>query len=327
MVTPVDAVVSWVEGNDPVHRQKRQKAMKHGNLENIDPIAAGLDETRFKDNGELFYCLASIRKFAPWIRRIHLITDNQVPRFLTSQRRKELGLDVVDHRVIFRSYEWALPTFNSRSIETAMCRIPDLAEHFIYFNDDFVITSPVKSKDFFSDGKVVLRGSWQPFKHYGVIGIKLSLLINFLAKKLLGLTRTMYLLGQMRAAKIAGFNRTYYRAPHVPHPIRKTTLSDWFEKHPELFAENIKFQFRDINQYWPVSLANHLEIANSNAILADEKQIEMIRGEFHSKKRIKEKLQAIQAGETLFVCLESMEKVDLALQGEIETVIGDLIRT
>jgi MFS family permease len=41
-------------------------------------------------------------------------------------------------------------------------RIPDLAEDFLYVNDDFAIVQPVQPTDFFRDGRVVLRGRWKP---------------------------------------------------------------------------------------------------------------------------------------------------------------------
>ena len=41
-----------------------------------------------------------------------------------------------------------------------MSEIPGLAEHFIYFNDDFFLLNPVKEEDFFIEGKPVIRGLW-----------------------------------------------------------------------------------------------------------------------------------------------------------------------
>jgi len=115
---PIDGVITWVDGSDPEHRQKRRAAEHAAGGDIGQPIPAGTDPTRFIDNGELRYCLASLHRFAPWLRRIHLITDNQCPAFLDEALQRHYRVTIVDHREVFRDYEWALPTFNSRSIAT-----------------------------------------------------------------------------------------------------------------------------------------------------------------------------------------------------------------
>jgi hypothetical protein len=55
----------------------------------------------------------------------------------------------VTHQQIFRWPEH-LPTFNSTSIESHLHRIPGLAEHFIYANDDMFLGAPVAPEDFFT---------------------------------------------------------------------------------------------------------------------------------------------------------------------------------
>jgi hypothetical protein len=44
---------------------------------------------------------------------------------------------------------WALPTFNSCSIEMFLHRIPGLSERFLYGNDDMFPVSPLTEEDFF----------------------------------------------------------------------------------------------------------------------------------------------------------------------------------
>ena len=322
---PVDAVISWVDGNDPDHRLKRAKALALSSEHSDIPIAAGKDETRFSDNGELRFCLASIRKFMPWIRHIHLVTDQQVPNFITPDLTQEYRLKIVDHKDIFSSYEWALPTFNSRTIETALWRIEDLANHFIYFNDDFLLVNRLNPEDFFRDGKVILRGKWQRIKHYGKVRVTLNLWANLLAKTLLGRTRTMNLAAQMRAAQLADMKDRYYQSPHNPRPVRKKTLVDYYTKNPEVFSENIKYRFRDMSQHLAISLADHLEIVQKNAILLDQSRTAIIRGEQDSESTIRQILEKISQGEHDFLCLGSMEKLDQKLRGEIYYMISKLV--
>jgi hypothetical protein len=157
--TRIDAVIAWVDGNDPEHIRKRRNFIHTEGDNYRREVPTGRDTTRFTDNGELEYCIRSIRAFAPWIRTIHLVTDNQIPKFLTPDLRRELNVHVVDHRQIFAGFKYALPTFNSRTIETALWRIPNLADHYIYFNDDFILTGDVSPSDFFDEGKVFCAAS------------------------------------------------------------------------------------------------------------------------------------------------------------------------
>jgi hypothetical protein len=45
-----------------------------------------------------------------------------------------------------------LPTYNSVVIERYLHKIPDLAEHFVYFNDDFYIINNISTERFFKNG-------------------------------------------------------------------------------------------------------------------------------------------------------------------------------
>ena len=303
----IDAVITWVDGSDQNHLKKRLKVLGNTSDAVHNTVSTGLDKTRFIDNGELKYCILSIRKFAPWIRTIHLITDNQVPDFLTPDLQAKLGVNIVDHKEIFDSYEWALPTFNSRSIETVIWRIPGLASHFIYLNDDFVIAKQVKPEDFFVGDKVILRGNWSSINSYGAIRLLLNRMGSFFAKKLFGITRSMHLLLQIRSAQLAGFENKYFRVPHVPHPIRTDTLRTFFDDNPEAFESNIRYRFRNMNQYNSIFLANHLEIGKGNAELRAPDDFLMINGEMDFFPVLNRKLKKIQNNRVRFICLQGLE--------------------
>lgn len=322
----IDAVVTWVDGDDPVHRQKREAALNQRSQQHEEPVAAGRHETRFKDNGELRYCLSSIRRFAPWVRYIHLITDNQTPRFLTPKLIEEYRINCVDHQDIFQSYEWALPTFNSQTIETAIWRIPGLADQFLYLNDDFLITGNVTPEDFFVGDKVVLRGEWRSLPHNGPARVRLNQFVNVLAYKLLHRTRTMHPLAQMRAARLAGFDKWYFHTPHLPHPVRTSTLATFFECDPEAFTKNIGYRFRDANQYWSISLAYHLEINNDRAVLTGAGDAAPINGERHSAATIRKRLNAVRRGQLRFLCLTALERMDTSVRQEINTTLDTLLQ-
>lgn len=318
----IDAVITWVDGNDLAHRKKRVAAFKTVARNEKNFLPTGFDNTRFSDNGELRYCIASIVKFAPWIRNIYLVTDNQVPDFLTPEMQQQNNIYIVDHKVIFESHESVLPTFNTRTIETALWRIPGLASRFIYFNDDFVITNSVEPEDFFIGNKVVLRGSWKTSSRYGPGRLKLNNLASYIAKNFLGITRSMHRLLQIRSAKLAGFSGQYFRSPHVPHPVHTNTLKYFFEENPECFEENIKFRFRNTDQFSAIFLANHLEIKNKNAVLKQTGDSLMINGEMDFLLSINKKLRKIENEDVLFVCLQGFERFSKNHRQKIEHVFN-----
>ena len=99
--TLIDAVITWVDGNDIHHLNKRMKILEDEIGLPRNDLITSRDETRFLDNGELYYCIKSIRTFIPWIRTIYLVTDNQVPGFLTPDMQKHYQIQLVDHREIF----------------------------------------------------------------------------------------------------------------------------------------------------------------------------------------------------------------------------------
>jgi hypothetical protein len=321
---PIDAVITWVDGNDPEHRKRRMLALNREAQATPLPIASRGDETRFLDNGELRFCLASIRKFAPWIRNVYLVTDRQRPEFLTPAVQESLNVTLVDHTDIFAGHDWALPTFNTRTIETALWRIPGLSDRFIYFNDDFVICGPVRPGDFFAGNSVVARGAWNRVKSYGRWHLLASRLANFLTKKLLGITRTMHLLLQMRSAGLAGFTQKYYRVDHVPHPVHKPVLESFFKQKPDLFQQNIRYRFRDIEQFSAIFLAYHLKIAQNEAVLVPPDGVMMVHGEMDRPLWLERKIRRIESRDMRFLSLQGIEKMHETYRSRMEDVLTDL---
>ncbi|MFJ9181218.1 stealth family protein [Streptomyces sp. NPDC102360] len=136
---PVDAVYTWVDGSDPQWQRRRAAAVG----EPYHPEAA--NAARYLSRDELRYSLRSLHLYAPWIRNIFIVTDQQVPSWLNTVHSK---INVVDHRDIFTDAA-ALPTFNSHAIESQLHHIEGLAEHFLYFNDDVFLGRPALPQDFF----------------------------------------------------------------------------------------------------------------------------------------------------------------------------------
>lgn len=320
----IDAVITWVDGNDPVHQKKRMRAMDKDVPDRSPLFLARDDDTRFLDNGELRFCIASIRRFAPWIRNIYLVTDEQVPAFLTPEVQRQLRVRLVNHAEIFAGHDWALPTFNSRTIETALWRIPGLADRFIYFNDDFVLTAPVQIGDFFYGESVVARGHWQRMASYGHVRLLVNRMISYLAKTVLGITRTMHLLLQIRSAQLAGFTRIYFRVEHVPHPVHKPVLQSFFDANPELFERNIRYRFRDTEQFSAIYLGYHLKMERGEAGFRKPHDVLMVHGEIDPRRRLERKIRKIERREVRFVSLQGLERMDGRQRKRLEDVLVDV---
>jgi len=139
-------VFTWVDGADSLWR------VDYDQWNTAVPSEMGndaRDPARYRDNGELRFALRSIRSFAPWVRRIHLVTAGHAPRWL---RVDAHGIRVVPHCRIFAARD--LPTFNSHAIEARLHHIPGLAEHFIYFNDDVFLARHQPPANFFDDAGI-----------------------------------------------------------------------------------------------------------------------------------------------------------------------------
>jgi hypothetical protein len=304
----VDAVVTWVDGSDLDHAKHRRAVLEDSETKNSSTIPAGLDSSRFENNNEIEYCLRSIRKFAPWIRTIHLVTDKQCPRFLTAKERHRLGIELVDHTTIFAGHEKALPTFNSLSIETVLHRIPGVAPNYIYLNDDFILLGPTAIEDFFTRQGVVLRGTWRKLRRYGKARLALSKLLNHLLKRLFGINRAMSMLQQIRGAELAGARGMYFAVVHAPYPIKRDTIRQFFQSHRAALAKNISYRFRSTDQYATTSLANHLEISGGHARLMPPDDSLMICFNRDSLTQVRMKIKSLQSGKFRFLCIQSLEE-------------------
>ncbi len=140
---PVDVVYTWVDGSDPAWDAAREKRL--AGITGTPTTRESSGRARYLAHDELRHSLRSLHLFAPWVRRIHLVTAGQVPDWLDTEHPQ---IELVDHSAILPSD--ALPTFNSHAIETALHRIEGLAEHFVYLNDDFFLGRPVRPELFFN---------------------------------------------------------------------------------------------------------------------------------------------------------------------------------
>ncbi|MDZ5145579.1 stealth family protein [Microbacterium testaceum] len=140
----VDMVFSWVDGSSSEFQRQRAARMKGYVVGDGDDNAA-----RYRQVDELRYALRSVHMYAPWVRRIFIATDSPTPEWLADHPQ----VTIVRSEEFFADPS-VLPTHNSHAVEAQLHRIPGLAEHFLYSNDDMFFGRPVTPELFFSGGGV-----------------------------------------------------------------------------------------------------------------------------------------------------------------------------
>ena len=136
----IDFVIPWVDGNDPEWIKSFQKY-------NTNDEKTDTSNIRYRDHGLLRYWFRAVEEFAPWVNKVHFITNGQKPEWLNINNNK---LNWVKHDDYIPNE--LLPVFSSHPIELYMHKIPNLSEHFVYFNDDIFITNKVSPSYFFKNG-------------------------------------------------------------------------------------------------------------------------------------------------------------------------------
>ena len=140
--TPIDFVISWVDGNDPQWLEERAKYLGSASK------SADTRKRRVRDWNNLHYLFRGIELYAQWVNHIYLVTPNQTPSWLNTKHPK---ITVVDQNALFP--QELRPTFNNCAIELLLHKIPGLSENFVYLNDDMFIIKETTEEDFFKNGR------------------------------------------------------------------------------------------------------------------------------------------------------------------------------
>lgn len=227
---PVDAVYTWVDGNDPAWQAR--KASAKGEVYHAESAS----DARFISRDELRYSIRSLHLFAPWIRNVYVVTDDQVPAWM---RTDVPGFQVVSHREIFRNPA-DLPTFNSHSIESQLHHIPGLAEHFLYFNDDMFIGRPVTPHAFFTP---VGTARYFPSRNRIPQGpvVETDTPVDAACKN-------------NRALLLERFGRVITQPmEHIPYALRRSAMEEAEADFPEAWARTAASRFRAMTDLSPTS--------------------------------------------------------------------------
>ena len=291
----IDVVIAWVDGQDPKHRAKRKRYLADPGGD-AKPERSARDERRFSDNDEIRFCLRSIRNYAPWVRTIWLVTDDQVPAAIDRETAEQENIRIVDHREIFRGYEQLLPTFNSRAIETMLWRIEGLADRFVYFNDDMMLVGPVEPTDFFShEGKVMLRGRWSNWDEQLERGNSFNGGGKLLGAEMLGYTPELF-----------------FSSNHMNYPMLRPAMEELFEEFRPAFLANAAYRFRNRKQFWPISAHDHLLLNSDRARVVkprDSAHFSVRYCQTASPDALEARLKQLADGTTRFACINYLEAI------------------
>ena len=253
----IDFVVLWVDGSDPEWFAEKKKYQP-----SVSDESSSVN--RFRDWGLMPYWFRAVEQFTPWVRKIHFVTWGHVPSWLNLDNPKLHHVKHTDY--IPGEY---LPTFNANTIEMNIHRIPDLAEHFVFFNDDMFMLRAMKKTDFFRGGLPCTYGAEIPLQFLGSPGIWQHLITNdmrtvnnhFNKQDQVHLHHKKYLSRAYRwqdnvrtkAMEIL-FPEAFlgFKNLHAPAAFMKRTFTDIWEKEPELLHETSLHRFRtndDVNQW------------------------------------------------------------------------------
>ena len=320
--TPIDVVIAWVDGSDPELSKKRMKYLDS----NEKDLIPGANPTRFHSLNEISYCVLSILKFAPFVRKIFIVTDKQNPNIDNVVKQyfpeRVSDIQIVDHLEIFEGYEDYLPTFNSICISNMLWRIKDLSNQFVYFNDDVFLVKHIKPSVWFQNNQPVLRGKWMlpPYERLIWDGLKSFFQSTILGKQIERVSS--FQVNQWNAALLHGFKFRYFLSGHTPLALDKKRLKDYFTLHPEKLKENLKHRFRKYTQFNTVALANHLEYINGNRNLVSSQAI-YAQPKNRKSNYLDRKFKKSESEDILFLCIQSLE---LASKVDQEKVFKNLNR-
>ena len=258
----IDFVIPYVDSTDP---QWQARFAEYKKAETgVAPTDSSI--SRYRNGVDLRYWFRAVQQYAPWVRRVHLLTDGQLPDWVNLECPK---LNWVRHSDILPAE--ILPIFNCNPFEVNLHRIPDLAEHFVYFNDDIFLTRPVSPDRFFKDGKPLDMAVLNPVLHQqdvmrGILSNDIALINKSFSKWKCILKhpgkwfypgyRSM-MLRTLLSLWTPGF--VAFWESHLAHAYLKKTFEEVWTQHGDRLRQ-VNSRFRsasDINQwlfsYWQMA--------------------------------------------------------------------------
>lgn len=248
----IDFVLLWVDGNDPAWRKSFLTYLPESKR-NDD---AG--ESRYRDWGLLPYWFRGVEQFVPWVNKIHFVTCGHYPKWLNRNHPK---LNLVKHSDYIPS-KW-LPTFSANPIELNLHRIPELSDHFVYFNDDTFLINYTNPERFFRQGLPCDMAVFDAVASFSVSNNFAHIVLNNVTAinqhfkkwdvlrkdwhKWFRLEYGYYLLRTFALLPWPYF--VGFRDPHLPNAFLKSTLNEVWETYGNLLEETSAHKFRSLTDY------------------------------------------------------------------------------
>jgi hypothetical protein len=278
----IDMVFTYADGNDPEFIKIKNNYL---NIENkkYNP------DIRIQSINEIIYSVNSVIKFIPWIRKIFIVTNNQVPpidkQLITSGK-----VIIIDQNTIVESKY--LPTFNSDVIESYLHNIPDLSEIFLYNNDDMMHLNHIDRSDIYEvrNNKVLLKIRNNYNKNNRVHQVEYSLRIDYTKKLFINIDPNIKLINN-----------------HHTKFLRKSTMKYIDERYKKLLEKLRINRVRGTGyiQYL-FFLLNVDNILHNNIIINYGKDV--IEKKFGNKKGCILLFNDVVKIRPKFVCFNSMNK-------------------
>lgn len=317
----IDFVITWVDMNDPKWQAKFSKySQNKNNTKN------GVSKARFRDNGFLKYWFRGVETFAPWVRKVHFVTDGQKPEWLDANNPK---IHLVNHADFIPAQ--FLPTYNSVVIERYIHKIPGLSEHFVYFNDDFYLINHVATERFFQNGLPcdIAVFDYNPSWSQWYKRIKNNIRIinrHFNKKEVMDRHHDKWFNKSYGLKARWNYFLKYYdkfvtlRVPHNAQPYLKSTFEEvWAVAEKELTETSVN-KFRALTDYTP-ELFRTWQICRGNFIPYNTyKDTKM----FPLMVRPKQAIKAIYQQSYTLICLN--DNVHIRNYDQVISDINDAFR-
>lgn len=289
----IDVVITWIDGETPEMREKIDRYITEL-LGRATRDVSG--RTRYSCLGEIHWCVRSINKFMPWVRRIFIVTDSQDPHVVS-----DIPVEIVDHKIIFRGYEQFLPTFNSLTLETLLWRIPGLSEHFVYFNDDCMVIKPATPEDFFvREGIPVCYGR---IVSYFNMRCRYALKEFFKPRMRVSPGHSI-----LKAAELLGGERFLPRTTHTPKPCLKSVFEHFYAENPMALVNNIRFKFRNEAQFRSDTLCYSLLMREGRICIKSAWGVLLEYNPTKGMAYMQRKFKSFDEGhDYLFLCVNSLD--------------------
>jgi hypothetical protein len=296
----IDLVFSWVDGSSVEFQRLRALRMQSYVVGEGDDSAA-----RYRQLDELKYALRSVYLFAPWVRRIFIVTDSPTPAWLADHP----SVTIVPSEAFFLDHA-NLPTHNSHAIESQLHHIDGLSEHFLYSHDDMFFARPVSPEMFFSPGGItrfieattrIGLGANSPERS----GFENAARVN-------------------RALLLERFGRVTTRhLEHAPTPLRRSVLFEMESEFAADFARTAASPFRSSTDISVTnSLYHYYALMTGRAVVQPNARVTYVEttltSSLHQMKRL------LRSRSQDFFCLNDGSAPEISIETRLSAVLDFL---